>query len=1098
MSYSQFNLQPVLKPIDNLFLDRLRQFTDGGRYRELNLPKFYDYERVDSSSDAISLKVWAVPDKDGKTARPLFRDIDFDAIEWKDAKKGDNFGPSWKTFWFKIEWEIPSHWLDKGEIDFDWDCSNEGLIYDSKGMPLQAFTGGERNLFILPEKFKKSGKQLFYLEIACNGMFGNGDGGNPDPNRYFRLNRCDLVLPDVEARKLFWDFWIIGDAARELGGGPQKYQAASVATKIMDTFNPNDRKSIKKCRELAKSYLGPDIDSDEVYHKNPLNKVDVSAVGNCHIDTAWLWPFAETRRKIVRSWTTQLKLADEYPEYVFVASQMQQFKWLKQDHPEILKKIKEKFSTNQFLPIGGSWVENDTNMPGGESLIRQFLLGQRSMVSEFGTYATIFWLPDTFGYSSQIPQICQAVGIEKFLTQKLSWNNINQFPLSTFNWKAIDGSQVLVHMPPANTYTASANFGDVVRSLHQHKNLRDVPTGLLLYGHGDGGGGPSEEMLEKLRRCRGLSNTLAAIPTVHVGNTVEDFYDEVLEKSEQGSTLPTWTGEIYLEFHRGTYTTQADVKKWMRLCEIKMHDLELLATHLSIGNYKYEYPSKDIQSLWEDIALCQFHDVLPGSCIGMVYYDEVKPMLTRALNKLDKLIKDALEHVGAASGDFVAVNTLPWQRVELVKLPKQDVSQLDDSVLCIESEDQRILGYATETGLFLRKEDIKYPASLTKKKDSFILSNKLLQAEILSDGTISSLIDLSTGREIIDPTETKQTTGRGNQFVLFDDEPLNFPAWDTEVYSLNKFSFLTGGEVVSVMDHPLESKLVVKHTISEKSSIETTISLQGLTDASHVPQNNFLKFSCHVEWHEFYKFLKVQFPTCIKTAQFALYETQFGITQRPTHYNTTWDVAKFEVCHHKFMDLSEFNYGVSVLNNAKYGASIHGNLMRLSLLRSAKAPDDKADMGSHDFSYALYPHQGNLGPDVVKLAHNFNYNLLGAHGSLKDVNAVTDSITLSGDESLVLSTIKRGEDDSSILCPDGVPMYDNFAALKETSAVIRVYESLGGLASGTLKFKGKVHKVFRANALEEREKELELQDNSVKITLRGFEIATFKVIYSQQ
>ena len=207
MSYSQFNLQPVLKPIDNLFLDRLRQFTDGGRYRELNLPKFYDYERVDSSSDAISLKVWAVPDKDGKTARPLFRDIDFDAIEWKDAKKGDNFGPSWKTFWFKIEWEIPSHWLDKGEIDFDWDCSNEGLIYDSKGMPLQAFTGGERNLFILPEKFKKAGKQLFYLEIACNGMFGNGDGGNPDPNRYFRLNRCDLVLPDVEARKLFLDYW---------------------------------------------------------------------------------------------------------------------------------------------------------------------------------------------------------------------------------------------------------------------------------------------------------------------------------------------------------------------------------------------------------------------------------------------------------------------------------------------------------------------------------------------------------------------------------------------------------------------------------------------------------------------------------------------------------------------------------------------------------------------------------------------------------------------------------------------------------------------------------------------------------------------------
>lgn len=1092
MSYSQYNVQPVFKPIDNLFLNRLRQFVDGGRYKELNLPKFYDLARVDSSTAAIDLHVWKVPDIDGKTVRPLFRDIDFDAVEWKDAKKGDNFGPSWKTFWFKIEWDIPSEWLGKGEIDFDWDCSNEGLIYDHKGLPLQAFTGGERNIFSLPERFKKEGKQLFYLEIACNGMFGNGDGGNPDPNRYFRLNRCDLVLPDVEARKLFLDFWIIGDAARELGLGPQKYQAAAIATKIMDTFDANDRKSISKCREIAKSFLGPDIDSDAVYHNNPLNIVDVQAVGNCHIDTAWLWPFAETRRKIVRSWTTQLKLAEEYPEYVFVASQMQQFKWLKQDHPEILKRIKEKYTTNQFLPIGGSWVENDTNMPGGESLIRQFLLGQRAMIDEFGAHATIYWLPDTFGYSSQIPQICQIVGIEKFLTQKLSWNNINQFPLSTFNWKAIDGTQVLVHMPPANTYTASANFGDVVRSLHQHKNLRDVPTGLLLYGHGDGGGGPSEEMLEKLRRCRGLSNTLAAIPTVHVGNTVEDFYDEILERSEQGSTLPTWTGEIYLEFHRGTYTTQADVKKWMRLSEIKLHDLELLATIISIKHKDFKYPAKEIHDLWEDIALCQFHDVLPGSCIGMVYYDEVKPMLTRALDKLDHLTERTLDYLAKDnySDSFSAVNTLPWHRIELVEFSKEEMSSFDSSILCLETDSHRTVGFSTKSNQFIRAADVKYPASLTKKEDTYILSNELLKAEIMSDGTVKSLVDIATGREIIDSTVTKQANGRGNQFVLFDDEPLNFPAWDTEIYSLNKFSFVKDGEIVSVVNHPLESKLVVKHSISNNSYIETTISLQGLTDNDSIAQNNFLKFSCHVEWHEFYKFLKVQFPTTIKTPQYALYETQFGITQRPTHYNTTWDVAKFEVCHHKYMDLSEFNYGVSVFNNSKYGASVHGNLMRLSLLRSAKAPDDKADMGSHDFSYALYPHSGGLGPDVVRLAHNFNYGLLKSHASLNDLLAITGAITLSGDESLVLSNIKRGEDDAD------VNVYENIDSLKETSAVVRVYESLGGLSYGKLSFEGlEVARVYKTNALEEVQDRLELKDGSVKISLRAFEIATFKVIF---
>lgn len=1092
MSYSQFNLQPVLKPIDNLFLNRLRQFVDGGRYKELNLPKFYDLARVDPSSNFMDLKVWRVPDEDGKTSRPLFKDIDFDNVEWKDAKKGDNFGPSWKTFWFKIEWEIPTDWLGKGEIDFDWDCSNEGLIYDDSGLPLQAFTGGERTIFNLPERFKKEGKQLFYLEIACNGMFGNGDGGNPDPNRYFRLNRSDLLLPDVEARKLYWDFWIIGDAARELGLGPQKHQAAAVATRIMDTFDANDRKSITKCREIAKLFLGPDIDSEVVYQKNPLNNIDVHAVGNCHIDTAWLWPFAETRRKIVRSWTTQLKLADDYPEYIFVASQMQQFKWLKQDHPEILKNIKQKFTTNQFLPIGGSWVENDTNMPAGESLIRQFLLGQRSMINEFGIHATIFWLPDTFGYSSQIPQICQTVGIEKFLTQKLSWNNINQFPLSTFNWKSIDGSQVLVHMPPANTYTAAAHFGDVVRSLQQHKNLRDVPTGLLLYGHGDGGGGPSEEMLEKLRRCRGLSNTLAAIPTVHVGNTVEDFYEDILERSEQGSTLPTWTGEIYLEFHRGTYTTQADVKKWMRLSEIKLHDLELLATIISIKSKDYQYPTQEIHDIWEDVALCQFHDVLPGSCIGMVYYDEVKPMLTKALENLDRLTKKALDHLSSDNDPnyATAVNTLPWYRIELIRFSKDEVSSFDDSILCVETESHQTVGFSTKTNQFLREEDVKYPASLTEKEGTYILSNKLLKAEILSDGTITSLIDLITGREIIDSTETKQTNGRGNQFVLFDDEPLSFPAWDTEIYSLNKFSFLKGGEVISQVNHPLESKLVVKHSISDKSYIETTITLQGLTGNTSIAQNNFLKFSSHVEWHEFYKFLKVQFPTTIRTPQFALFETQFGITQRPTHYNTTWDIAKFEVCHHKFMDLSEFNYGVSVFNNSKYGASVHGNLMRLSLLRSAKAPDDKADMGTHDFSYAFYPHHGGLGPDVVKLAHNFNYGLLKACGSLEYVQSITGAITLSGDESLVLSNIKRGEDDRDI------NVYENIDSLNETSAVLRVYESLGGLSYGTLNFHGlEVQQVYKTNALEELQDKLDLQDNSVKISLRAFEIATYKVIF---
>lgn len=1097
MGYDRINLQPTFKPIDHLFLDRLRQFIDNGHFRDFNLPKFYDRERVDSNTDAINIQVWQVPDKDGKTDRPLFRDIDFDSIEWKGASKGDVFGPSWKSFWFKIEWEIPEEWLSLGQdIQFDWDSSNEGLIYDAKGLPLQAFTGGDRTIFNIPKKFKKSGKQLFYLEMACNGMFGNGADSHPDPNRYFRLNRCDLVLPNVDAHKLYFDFLIISDAARELGGGAQKYQAASVATAIMDSFDPDDSDSILKGREIATKFLGKDIDSDAVYHKNPLNFIDVYSIGNCHIDTAWLWPWAETRRKIVRSWTTQLKLTDDYPEYVFVASQMQQFKWLKEDHPDILAKIKDKFTTNQFLPIGGTWVENDTNLPGGESLIRQFLLGQRFLIDEFGTCASIFWLPDTFGYSSQIPQICQIVGIQKFLTQKLSWNNINKVPLNTFNWKAIDGSEVLVHMPPNDTYTAMANFGDVVRSQTQHKNLRDVPTGLLVYGYGDGGGGPTEDMLEKLRRCRGLSNTVGAMPSVHVGNTVEEFYDDILERSEDGKTLPTWTGELYLEFHRGTYTTQADIKKWMRFSEVKIHDLELLATLLSVTT-SYKYPTKEIHDLWENIALCQFHDVLPGSSIGMVYYEEAKPMLLHVMKTLDKLTKKALKQIeNDKSQSVTGVNTLPWHRIELLDVPTSEVAgmSLDSSVVSSVSGDITTFGFNTEINTFVRKDDLKYPASIEKAKDgdNYILSNDLLKAKITSSGVITSLVDLTTGREIIDSTATKQSSGGGNQYIIFVDTPLGSDAWDTEIFSFQKFRYLEAGEVISMTSDPLESKLVVKHTISSESSIETTISLAGITSDSSITQNNFVKFSSHVEWHENAKFLKVQFPTTITTPPSALYETQFGITQRPTHWNTTWDIAKFEVAHHKFMDLSEYNYGVSVLNNCKYGGSIHGNLLRLSLLRAPKAPDDQADMGTHDFEYALYPHSGNLGPNTVRLAHNFNYRLLLTVGSGKAVRSLVDSITLTGDKSLILSNVKRSEDDEDINIYDNIPVQNK----GQKSAVLRVYEALGGLSRGEIKFSGlKVDKVYKTNAMEQIEEEIELLDDSVKIALRGFEIATFKVLF---
>lgn len=467
--------------------------------------------------------------------------------------------------------------------------------------------------------------------MACNGMFGNAPGGDsiqpPNPNRYFQLSTADIVAIDLEARGLRYDFWIIGDAAREFPQDSwEEHEATQVCNAIMDCFIASNgtHDGIVECRRIAKKYLGDKVDSAKVYD-DPDSAI-ITAIGHCHIDTCWLWPWAETKRKVARSWSNQCDLMERYPEHRFCCSQAQQFKWLEQLYPPLWDRVKTKVKAGTFQPIGGSWVEHDTNMPSGESLVRQFVYGQRFFESRFGQRCTTFWLPDTFGYSTQLPQICRLAGMTRFFTQKLSWNNINNFPHTTFNWVSLDGSQVLCHMAPAETYTAEAHFGDVKRSVTQHKSMDQDPTSLLVFGKGDGGGGPTFEHLEKLRRCRGMSDKIGLLPRVKMGDSVDDFFARLEKKAEQGTEFTTWYGELYFELHRGTYTTQANNKRNNRKSEILLHDIEYLATlatiHSSVGGKKtYKYPKQDIDDMWENVLLCQFHDCLPGSCIEMCYDD---------------------------------------------------------------------------------------------------------------------------------------------------------------------------------------------------------------------------------------------------------------------------------------------------------------------------------------------------------------------------------------------------------------------------------------------------------------------------------------------
>jgi alpha-mannosidase len=585
------------------------------------------YEGRASGDKSVELEVYSPPD----LSRPSFKDAV--SHKFKPTHVGEYFGPSWATHWFKITLTVPDDLRKLDHLEFHWDANNEGLIWTEDGEPVHGLTGGgERTEWILPKAFLDGKPHVFYIEMACNGMFGNAPGDNiqpPPKDRTYQLWKADIVAVNMEARALYMDFWMIGDGAREFPGDSwESHKAFEICNAIMDKFiaGNGSKESIVDCRKIAEQYLGENVNSSKVYDGD--KEILVNGIGHCHIDTCWLWPWAETKRKVARSWANQCDLMDRYPEYKFCCSQAQQYKWLKEYYPSLFDRVKEKVKKGTFQPIGGSWVEHDTNMPSGESLVRQFIYGQRFFESHFGQRCQTFWLPDTFGYSSQLPQICRLAGMTRFFTQKLSWNNINNFPHTTFNWVALDGSQVLCHMTPAETYTAEANFGDIKRSITQHKSLDQDATSLLVFGKGDGGGGPTWQHLEKLRRERAIADTIGLLPRVRLGDNVDDFFAQLEKKVEKGTEFATWYGELYFELHRGTYTTQANNKRNNRQTEFLLREVEYLCTLATVKDLlddtkakKYRYPKKEIDFMWEGILLCQFHDCLPGSSIEMCYDD---------------------------------------------------------------------------------------------------------------------------------------------------------------------------------------------------------------------------------------------------------------------------------------------------------------------------------------------------------------------------------------------------------------------------------------------------------------------------------------------
>ncbi|KAI9490397.1 galactose mutarotase-like domain-containing protein [Zychaea mexicana] len=1026
------------KLIRSITVDRCSNFTSGGANgNDINLLSQL-YKARTNSEEFISLLVYSVPD---------LRRIPFDEAvqqEFRPTRLGEWFGPSWSTHWFHVQLRIPNEFAGE-EVHFIWNADNEALIWSIDGLPLQGLTGGAgsdaRHEYILTTNAQGGEIIQFYIEMACNGMFGAGNGliGPPDPNRFFNLNELDLAVPNRRAWDLLYDFQIILGMARDLP--PDSLRAAQAlytANKIVNTFHPGSDESIEECLRIASKFLSA---------KNGDSQHDIIALGHCHIDTGWLWPFEETIRKAARSWSSQIDLMDRYPEYKFICSQAQQYEWVKDNYPPLWDRIKEKISMGQFMPTGGTWIEMDTNMPSGESLCRQFLLGQRFYEEHFGKRCKIFWLPDSFGYASQLPQLMHLADMKYFFTQKLSWNNVNKFPFTTFWWVGLDGTKALTHMAPSETYNAQCTPEELIRTVRNHRDKEYSNTSLLVYGNGDGGGGPLASMIERLRRMKNVDG----LPKVEMG-APSDFYEKL---ERETPVLATWTGEMYFELHRGIFTTHALCKKFNRSCELLLRDVEILATMAHIVDTEnFEYPKAELDQFWKMIGLIQFHDVMSGSAIEMVYDDCLQmyakvDMLAKQTRGV--LIEKLLDLDGTSIPEgkqaLAVLNTLAWPRREVIEVPLDERLPTMRQYSAFGRTGYALVENVPPLGVkgfnFVEEPDYEPVKVSTDRNNNIVMENIYIRATFDKSGHLIGLTDKKLDRPLIRPDE------RGNVFRMYEDIPLFWDAWDVEIYHLEKSRVVEEGSVQLLEQGPLRAALLVEKRISDTSRLRQIVVMTAISRR--------IDFETEVDWNENRQFLKVEFAWDIM-ADKVTYETQYGTVQRPTHYNTSWDSAKFEVAGHKFADISEYGYGVALLNDCKYGYAAHKNVVRLSLIRSPKAPDSNCDIGHHVFKYAIYPHEGHfMQSDVVREGYNFNVPLLTKVIPQTKTNSVSNALPkfrLEEAPNVVMDVLKRAEDSNDI--------------------IIRLYEAYGGHARARLMCSLPMKSVSRCNILEDEMESIQI------------------------
>ncbi|MFB9375521.1 alpha-mannosidase [Kineococcus gynurae] len=1014
---------------------------------------------VHSHRTPLTLQAWVVPRSEGTAGEPVPVADALQALaaeEFGEFSVGTSWGQPWSTTWVRAQGEIPAEWAGKRvEAHFDlgfigdWPGNQaEALVHSIDGIPIKGVAPD--NQVVPVSRVAYGGETVdLLLEMAANpDILADdmrptplGDKATAGEKHLYTMKIADLVVLDEEVWGLAVDMECLDDLMRHLPEKePRRFEIARALDRAVDALDLDD---ISGTAADARAELRDVLSS-------PANRSahTLSSVGHAHIDSAWLWPLRETKRKTSRTFANVTALAQEYPEFVFACSQAQQYAWVKERSPEIYARMQESARNGQWVPVGGMWVEADGNLPGGEALVRQFVTGKSFFREEFDVDCQGVWLPDSFGYSGAYPQIAKLAGMQWFLTQKISWNQTNAFPHHTFRWEGIDGSQIFTHFPPVDTYNAIFSAEELVHAVDNYSEKGRGTRSLAPFGHGDGGGGPTREMMERARRFADLEGA----PKVTVQDPNQFFADAEAEYPEP----PVWSGELYLELHRATYTSQARTKAGNRRSEHLLREAELLCTTAALNAEGYAYPHAELDRIWKIVLLHQFHDILPGSSIAWVH-KEAEATYAQVAADLLAVVTEAMAALG--TGTPVVLNPAGHERTEVVENSAGELVRVT------------VPGSGAAPLTAPGQAAPATPVTATPAEGGFVLANGRITVTVDADGLLRSVVDETAGREVIAPGT------RGNLLQLHTDFPNNWDAWDVDQHYRNRVVDLTDADEVTLV---ASSDLLVRVRVARSFRRSTVVQEYTLRAGS-----DRLDVRTEIDWHEQDKFLKAAFPLDLHAAVSSS-EIQFGHVQRATHTNTSWDYARFETAMHRWVHVGEPGYGVAVVNDATYGhdttrsARPEGGsttTVRLSLVRGPQCPDPQADQGRHVMSYALVP--GASIADAVRTGYEVNLPLRVVDGPATPPPA---PVTVTGDGA-TLEAVKLAEDGSG-------------------DVVVRLYESWGARAQGRLETSFAIGSAVVTDLLEDPATpgsaaalgRADLQaDGSVTFALRPFQILTLRL-----